>query len=78
MVEALSGHTAYPAATGRDRGPVVCSRIAKNLLIRNSIGAHAGSYSIYRALSIAMGQLKPDWRPDLVNTHVSTYKTTRY
>ncbi|WWD20910.1 hypothetical protein CI109_105388 [Kwoniella shandongensis] len=55
--------------TGRDRGPVVCSRIKSNLLIRNSIGAHAGSYSIYRALSIAMGQLRPDWRPDLTNTH---------
>ncbi|BEI87636.1 uncharacterized protein CcaverHIS019_0103540 [Cutaneotrichosporon cavernicola] len=52
-----------------DRGPVVCSRIAKNLLMRNSIGAHAGSYSIYRALSIAMGQLSPSWRPDLCNTH---------
>lgn len=48
---------------------MVCSRIAKNLLIRNSIGAHGGSYSVYRALSIAMGQLRPDWRPDLSNTH---------
>lgn len=47
----------------------MCSRIKSNLPIRNSIGAHAGSYSIYRALSIAMGQLKPDWRPDLTNTH---------
>ncbi|KAK4688304.1 hypothetical protein P7C73_g1789, partial [Tremellales sp. Uapishka_1] len=55
--------------TGRDRGPVVCSRIKSNLPIRNSIGAHSGSYSIYRALSIAMGQLRPDWRPDLTNTH---------
>jgi hypothetical protein len=45
----------------------------------NSIGAHAGSYSIYRALSIAMGQLRPDWRPDLTNTHVgvaSLYRNT--
>lgn len=58
-------------ASARDRGPVVCSRIKSNLPIRNSIGAHAGSYSIYRALSIAMGQLRPDWRPDLTNTHVS-------
>ncbi|TXT12944.1 hypothetical protein VHUM_01345 [Vanrija humicola] len=56
-------------STGKERGPVVCSRIGKNLLIRNAIGAHAGSYSIYRALSIAMGQLRPDWRPDLKNTH---------
>ncbi|OCF35995.1 cyclohydrolase [Kwoniella heveanensis BCC8398] len=55
--------------TGRERGPVVCSRIKSNLLIRNSIGAHSGSYSIYRALSIAMGELRPDWRPDLTNTH---------
>ncbi|WVR08802.1 hypothetical protein IAU60_005860 [Kwoniella sp. DSM 27419] len=55
--------------TARDRGPVVCSRIKSNLLIRNSIGAHSGSYSIFRALSIAMGQLRPDWRPDLTNTH---------
>ncbi|WRT70933.1 uncharacterized protein IL334_007932 [Kwoniella shivajii] len=55
--------------TARERGPVVCSRIKSNLLIRNSIGAHAGSYSIYRALSIAMGQLSTDWRPDLTNTH---------
>ncbi|WVQ63465.1 uncharacterized protein L199_001618 [Kwoniella botswanensis] len=55
--------------TARERGPVVCSRIKQNLLIRNSIGAHSGSYSIYRALSIAMGQLRPDWRPDLTNTH---------
>ncbi|WWC92553.1 uncharacterized protein L201_007512 [Kwoniella dendrophila CBS 6074] len=55
--------------TGRERGPVVCSRIKSNLQIRNSIGAHAGSYSIYRALSIAMGQLRTDWRPDLTNTH---------
>lgn len=59
------------SATGRERGPVLASRIGKNLLQRNAIGAHAGSYSIYRALSIAMGQLKPDWRPDLRNTHVS-------
>ncbi|ODN79165.1 cyclohydrolase [Cryptococcus wingfieldii CBS 7118] len=55
--------------TARERGPVVCSRIKSNLLIRNAIGAHAGSYSIYRALSIGMGQLRPDWRPDLTNTH---------
>lgn len=62
---------ALTSADARARGPVVCSRIKSNLPIRNSIGAHAGSYSIYRALSIAMGQLRPDWRPDLTNTHVS-------
>lgn len=62
--------------TARERGPVVCSRIAKNLLVRNSIGAHGGSYSVYRALSIAMGQLSPDWRPDLRHTQVSTAIST--
>lgn len=56
----------------------MCSRVKSNLLIRNSIGAHAGSYSIYRALSIAMGQLRPDWRPDLTNTHVSLVMLPAY
>ncbi|ORY26814.1 GTP cyclohydrolase N terminal-domain-containing protein [Naematelia encephala] len=59
----------WGASSVLERGPVVCSRIKSNLPIRNSIGAHSGSYSIYRALSIAMGQLRPDWRPDLTNTH---------
>ncbi|KAK2462691.1 hypothetical protein APHAL10511_005307 [Amanita phalloides] len=31
---------------------------------RNAIGAHSGSYSIYRALSIAMGALSPSHKPD--------------
>jgi GTP cyclohydrolase II len=35
---------------------------------RNSIGAHAGAYSLYRALAIAAGQLRPEHRPDLTDT----------
>ena len=58
-------------ASARNRGPVLCSRIKSNLPLRYSIGAHAGSYSIYRAHNIAMGQLRPDWRPDLTNAYVS-------
>ncbi|KAG1724283.1 GTP cyclohydrolase N terminal-domain-containing protein [Suillus occidentalis] len=31
---------------------------------RNALGAHSGSYSIYRALAIAMGTLNPTHKPD--------------
>ena len=33
------------------------------------MGAHGGSYSIYRALAVATGTLDPDYMPDLTNTH---------
>jgi GTP cyclohydrolase II len=35
---------------------------------RNAIGAHAGAYSLYRALAIAAGQLRPEHRPDFTDT----------
>ena len=35
---------------------------------RNAIGAHAGSYSLYRALAVAAGRLRPEHRPDLTDT----------
>lgn len=35
---------------------------------RNAIGAHAGAYSLYRAMAIAAGQLHPEHRPDLTDT----------
>jgi GTP cyclohydrolase II len=35
---------------------------------RNVIGAHAGSYALYRALAIAAGKLSPIHVPDLTNT----------
>ena len=35
---------------------------------RNAIGAHGGSYSIYRALAISSGAMDPQARPDLHDT----------
>ncbi len=49
------------------RGPVVAS--VTNAKARNAIGAHSGSYTVYRALSIASGKFPPLHRPDLENTH---------
>jgi len=65
-----SGKHATPitwgATTPSERGPVVgtISDRAK----RNVIGAHSGSYSVYRALAVAAGKLDPVHVPDLTNT----------
>lgn len=48
------------------RGPVVASMT--NSKARNAIGAHSGSYTVYRALSIASGKFPPQHKPDLNNT----------
>ena len=48
------------------RGPVVASISEPHK--RNAIGTHGGSYSVYRALSIASGKFSPSHRPDLHNT----------
>ncbi|KIM81121.1 hypothetical protein PILCRDRAFT_821949 [Piloderma croceum F 1598] len=50
------------------RGPVIPSRLASTIKHRNAIGAHSGSYSIYRALAIAMGTLSPTHKPDYSQT----------
>jgi GTP cyclohydrolase II len=47
------------------RGPIIAT---PNEHRRNVIGAHAGSYALYRALAIAAGQLSPIHVPDLTNT----------
>jgi hypothetical protein len=47
---------------------VICSRLPFTIKRRNAIGAHSGSYSIYRALSIAMGALSPTHKPDYAKT----------
>lgn len=73
--------SAYPDQTGirpvpmqwgaqdpKTRGPVVPSRLPASIKLRNAIGAHSGSYSIYRALSIALGNLNPTHKPSYVNT----------
>ena len=36
--------------------------------MRNAIGAHGGSYSVYRALAAAAGLIDPNHRPDYTNT----------
>ncbi|KAG6844653.1 Uracil-regulated protein 1 [Tephrocybe sp. NHM501043] len=66
------GITPYPlnwgAGDGTTRGPIICSRLPSSIKHRNAIGAHSGSYSIYRALSIAMGALSPTHKPDYSQT----------
>jgi GTP cyclohydrolase II len=48
------------------RGPVIGTVTNPN--DRNVIGAHSGSYAVYRALAIASGALNPVHIPDLTNT----------
>ena len=66
------GGTAKPvaidwgAANPKARGPVLGS--VRDGTRRNVIGAHAGSYSLYRALAVAAGRLDPVHVPDLTNT----------
>ena len=80
--EAKSGHirlTSHPgsrgparfplrwgAPTAKARGPVIATVNAGSH--RNAIGAHGGSYSIYRALAISAGAMDPQARPDLNDT----------
>src|SRR5687768_12705955 len=56
----------WGAATAQERGPVVATVNAR--ADRNAIGAHGGSYSIYRALAISSGAMDPNARPDLQDT----------
>jgi GTP cyclohydrolase II len=67
------GHRApgrYPirwgAASARERGPVIGTVTSAG--DRNAIGAHGGSYALYRALAVSSGALNPIARPDLTNT----------
>jgi GTP cyclohydrolase II len=54
----------WGAPTARERGPVIGSVSAD----RNVVGAHGGSYSVYRALAVSSGALAPGARPDLTHT----------
>jgi GTP cyclohydrolase II len=56
----------WGAESALTRGPVVAS--STDHKTRNAIGAHSGSYTVYRALSIASGKFPPMHRPDLHNT----------
>ena len=49
----------------QQRGPVVGTLAADSR--RNAIGAHSGSYAVYRALAVASGALDAEHRPDLTN-----------
>ncbi|EJC98060.1 uncharacterized protein FOMMEDRAFT_114895 [Fomitiporia mediterranea MF3/22] len=57
----------YPLTWGAQdakvRGPIICSRLSSSIKQRNAIGAHSGSYSIYRALAVALGTLSPTHKP---------------
>lgn len=55
----------WGAADPGSRGPVLTFNAEGR---RNAIGAHSGSYAVYRALAIAAGSLSALHRPDLTNT----------
>lgn len=57
----------WDAKTPAERGPVI-GTFTENQK-RNAIGSHSGSYTIYRALSIASGHFSKDHKPDLHNTN---------
>jgi GTP cyclohydrolase II len=65
-----NGHKPSPikwgAATPQERGPLIAT--FTNPAHRNVIGAHSGSYSVYRALAIASGALDPSHQADFTNT----------
>ncbi|MEZ5784958.1 MAG: GTP cyclohydrolase II [Xanthobacteraceae bacterium] len=56
----------WGAATPRERGPVIGT--VNSASDRNAIGAHGGSYALYRALAVSSGALSPLARADLSNT----------
>jgi GTP cyclohydrolase II len=56
----------WGAPTAAERGPVIAT--VTNAAHRNVIGTHSGSYSVYRAVSVAAGRMDPMRKPDLTNT----------
>ncbi len=58
----------WGAQNAVQRGPVIGTLTPQ----RNAIGAHSGSYSLYRALAVAAGTLDPVHVPDLTNTAPAT------
>ena len=56
----------WGAAAAKERGPVIAT--VNSRTDRNAIGAHGGSYSVYRALAISAGAMDPHARPDLQDT----------
>lgn len=60
----------WGAADPKERGPVIATISEKEN--RNAIGTHSGSYTVYRALSIASGKFPAAHHPDLQNTEPTT------
>ncbi|MGI9334051.1 MAG: GTP cyclohydrolase II [Gammaproteobacteria bacterium] len=56
----------WGAPSARERGPIVAT--LSDSKHRNAIGAHSGSYMLYRALAVAAGKLDPVHRADLTDT----------
>lgn len=56
----------WGAPTIAERGPIIGTVNAG--ADRNAIGAHGGSYALYRALAVSSGALSPLARPDLHDT----------
>lgn len=56
----------WGAPSARERGPIIGTVSRPH--DRNVIGAHGGSYALYRALAVSSGTLDPIRRPDLTNT----------
>jgi GTP cyclohydrolase II len=56
----------WGSAEAASRGPIIATTTEPKH--RNVIGAHAGSYALYRALAIAAGKLSSFHIPDLTNT----------
>ena len=56
----------WGAKDPKERGAVIATISTKEN--RNAIGSHSGSYTVYRALSIAAGTFAQDHIPDLTNT----------
>ncbi|KAF1796851.1 GTP cyclohydrolase N terminal-domain-containing protein [Mucor lusitanicus] len=54
----------WGAQDPKARGPIVASRHAESIKKRNAIGAYGGSYCIYRALAVAIGDLPSNHRPN--------------
>lgn len=54
----------WGAADAKKRGPIVASRHAGSIKKRNAIGAYGGSYCVYRALAVAIGDLPTNHRPN--------------
>lgn len=53
----------WGAKSAEERGPIVATNRSDD--VRNAIGAHGGSYCVYRALAVATGKLDLDHYPKL-------------